>query len=301
MALDVQRAVANAKVHFDSMTDDERTRWNQGQHDEHQRQHAEFRAGYHAQTCYLCGRDIKTVSKEEPCLHWLLRRGKFKNKDIKLIANKYGYFQIAAYLRWCANEEKFMANVNDLVEEAPAGKILSSTIKWKNIEWSFDCSPNDLAGHAGSHSDYPHYHFQMRIDGRQFINFNDFHLPFSRNDLFGLECMNVPGMHSGFGTHGAGMQDAINIEPEAIVNATLRTEEEGISVFHMSTVAFSADKPMRGEDIYNLMQESKATGRSMASLLHEFYSESDVSIQTTISPSDAVPAITSRTEHSKKS
>lgn len=35
-------------------------------------------------------------------------------------------------------------------------KIFNYTIQWKNIEWTFDCSPGDLKGHAGKkHDNFP--------------------------------------------------------------------------------------------------------------------------------------------------
>lgn len=300
MASDFERAAKRAKAHFDSMSDEEREQWQDRNDQEHRIQHIYFRQGYRQGKCYLCGKDFKTLSKDEPCLHWLLRQGKFKPKDIRLIAAKFGYHQIAAYLRWCANEERPLANINDLQEEAPEGKVLSSTIRWKNIEWSFDCSPNDQVGHGGDHSNFPHYHFQMRIDGRQFINFNDYHLPFDDVDIFAFELSKEPGMHMGFGAHGAGMQDAMSFDPQDIIDHTQVSESEEEAAFHMSTLVLAHGEPMRGEDITEAIEESRRTGRSIASIFHERFSGTDVAVQTMISPSDSVPAITPRTERNRR-
>jgi hypothetical protein len=84
---------------------------------------------------------------------------------------------MASFLRWCANQDKLLSNINDLEAEKSDKKIIYYTVKWKNIEWTFDCSPNDFKGHEGRTVNFPHFHFQMRIDGRQFINVNDFHIP----------------------------------------------------------------------------------------------------------------------------
>lgn len=296
MAIDFDKAVARAKERFESMTAEELDTWNEMNDAEHRSQHERFIEGYKKEVCYLCGKDFKTVSKETPCVHWLLRRGKFKNKDINLIASKFGYHNISAYLRWCANAERMVANINDLTEEAPEGKILSSTIKWKNIEWSFDCSPNDFAGHAGAHTNFPHYHFQMRIDGRQFINFNDYHLPFSSADLFMMRLSQEPNINSGFGAHGFGMQDAMGIDPMDIINHTSPSETEEDSVFRIQTMVIPQE-PMRGEDIIAAYEESKSTGRTMASIFQEKFGGGSGSVQTMIFPSEGVPEITSRTEH----
>lgn len=298
--IDLTRAVEEASRYFDSLTDQQRVEWQEKNDAEHRAQHIFFRQGYRLGKCYLCGKDFETVSRDSPCLHWLLRRGKFKPKDIKLVAERWGYHQISAYLRWCANEEKLISNINDIKEEAPLGKFISATIRWKNIEWTFDCSANDLAGHGGVHSNFPHYHFQMRIDGRQFINFNDYHLPFSNEDLFFFKLDGSAGIKMDFGVHGAGMQDAVSFDPEDIVNFTSVTSSEEDSAFHMSTSMISLGEPMRGEDIYELIQESRKSGRSFAALAREKYQGGDVAINTVISPSDGVPVITPRTERERR-
>lgn len=301
MTTDLDGAVEKAKKHFASMSEEDRQSWQQRDDEEHRIQHVFFKQGYRLGKCYLCGKDFKTVSKDAPCLHWLLRQGKFKPKDIKLIAEKFGYHQIAAYLRWCANEERLLANINDLAEEAPEGKILSSTIRWKNIEWTFDCSANDLAGHGGSHSNFPHYHFQMRIDGRQFINFNDYHLPFNGQDLFAFSLRDEEGFNFVFGTHGAGMADAMQVDPELIIEHATVSESEEKAGFGFSTMITSNQGSISGDDIYNMIQESKRAGESIASLSRKFYKDDErVQIGTIISPSDSVPEITARTEMKRR-
>jgi len=68
---------------LDNLTEAQIKEINDKQHEEHIRQVDAFKAGYQNEQCYLCGKDFKTISKEQPCLHWLLRRGKFK----KMISN----------------------------------------------------------------------------------------------------------------------------------------------------------------------------------------------------------------------
>jgi hypothetical protein len=297
MAVDFDKAVARAKADFDKLKPEQLAEWNKMDDENHRAQHQRFIEGYKKEFCYLCQKDFKTVSKENPCVHWLMRRGKFKNKDIKLIADKFGYHNICAYLRWCANAERIAVNINDLVDEAPLGKVFSSTIKWKNIEWSFDCAPNDLNGHGGSHSNFPHYHFQMRIDGRQFINFNDYHLPFSDYDIFQMKLSKLPGIHFDYGAHGFGMQDAMSVDPADIVNYTTPTDDEDDSVFNIQTMIMAPNRPIKGEEIIAALEESKRTGRTMASIFREMFDGADVSVQSTVSPSNAIPQLTPRTEH----
>ena len=83
-----------------------------------------------------------------------------------------------------ASRNKF----NDLADEG-AGKLIELTIKYKTFEWSFSCAESDYLGHATGveESRRPHYHFQMRVNKQAFIRFNDFHVPFSEQDLLQIE------------------------------------------------------------------------------------------------------------------
>ncbi|WP_151705494.1 hypothetical protein [Nitrincola alkalilacustris] len=175
------------KEMIESLPAGELDRIHQLQHDQALDEHRRFKEHYEREECYLCGKPFKTLSKSEPCIHWLLRRCKFKAKDFSKIYQAFDYHQISSYLRWVANQERFQGNINDLVDEKGERKIIQTTIKWKNIEWTFDCSKTDYEGHGSGNSSFPHYHFQMRIDGKQFINFNSHHISFSEKDLFNLD------------------------------------------------------------------------------------------------------------------
>ena len=268
--------------------------------EEHQRQSAAFKAGYENGICYLCDKPFKTISKNDPCLHWLLRQCKFKKKDFPKIYKKYGYGNIAAFTRWCANQERLHSNINDLEEEKSDRKILSYTVRWKNIEWTFDCSKNDFSGHSGTSIDFPHYHFQMRIDGRQFINFNDFHVPFTDQDVFVLKTSLEQGdwFKQDFGAIGSGMQDAISVDPELALEHMSNANEED-ATYHLSTMIEAIDKPIPGELIDEIRQESNETGRSMTLIAKEKLKDIAI-IRTVISPADSVPDIASRTEHKRR-
>ena len=60
------------------------------------------------------------------------------------------------------------------------------------------------------------------------------------------------------------------------------------------------DNPIKGEDIIDIIEESKLTGRLKYSLLKEKYKDK-VEMKTIISPTEDIPNITSRTEHNRKS
>lgn len=286
---------------FEQMSAQEIEEMNRLNDEEHQRQAAAFKAGYEKGICYLCNKPFKTISKENPCLHWLLRQCKFKKKDFPKLFQKYGYGNIAAFVRWCANQEKLLSNINDLTDEKSERKVLSYTVKWKNIEWTFDCSQNDFEGHQGTSINYPHYHFQMRIDGRQFINFNDFHLHFTELDLFVLKnsMEQSDWFKQDFGTIGSGMQDAVSVELDEILEHTTRSEDENDAVYHFSTMIDARGSPLSGEEIYEMHQEAERNGKSLAYIAQKRLKDR-AEVQTVVSPAESIPDIASRTEHKRR-
>jgi hypothetical protein len=295
--------VGSFKQMLDSLPDGELDRLNQLQHEQTIDEHNRFVECYKEGECYLCNKSFKTISKNNPCIHWLLRRCKFKSKDFNKVYSRFDYHQIMSYLRWVANQERFQGNINDLDEEKSDNKLIETTIKWKNIEWTFNCSLSDYSGHGGSHSNFPHYHFQMRIDGRPFINFNQHHIPFSDKDLFNLDILQQkPEMiYHSFGPGGSGMQDAVEVDPEDIIQHTVTTEKEEDATYHMQSVimAKDKDKPLKGEDIQAMIEESKNTGKPLASLIDKHFGDTATQ-KTIISPVDTIADIAKRSGRKKK-
>jgi hypothetical protein len=284
------------KALFDTFTPQQIDENNRKMTEENQRQAKLFVDHYENNSCYLCGKPFKTISREEPCLHWLLRQCKFKAKDFSLIYKKYGYHNIAAFLRWTANQERLLSNINDLDAERSERKLISYTIKWKNIEWTFDCGKSDFTGHIGTKIEYPHYHFQMRIDGKQFINFNDHHLPFSNEDLLVLNLKESnQNFHVDFGAIGSGMQDAVSLDPEIAIEHMSSSDEED-ATYHLSTIIDASENPITGEEINEIMEEAKRTNRSFSYVAQKKLANRAV-VKTIISPADSIPDIASRTEH----
>lgn len=284
---------------FESLSPEEIQGLNNRNHEEHVRQSEAFKEGYANDKCYLCDKPFKTISHVDPCLHWLLRRCKFRKKDFPKLFEKYSYHNIASFLRWCANQERLLSNINDLEDEKTKNKVISYSIKWKNIEWTFDCSKNDLSGHAGTKVDFPHYHFQMRIDGNRFISFNDFHIPFTDEDLFTLSLKGEEWFYQDFGAIGSGMQEAVSVPLESILEHTTTTEDESEATYHFSTIIDASDNPLSGEEIWEMQQEAKRTGKSL-SLIAQQRLQGRAKVQTMISPTDSIPDIAKRTEHKKR-
>jgi len=286
----------HVKAFLRSLTPEQREEGNRIEREEAERQHARFRDAYVEGKCYLCGDPFDQMRSSTPCSHWLLRRCRFKKQDFPRIFSEYDYINIAAFLRWCANQEVFLRNINDLKEERSDRKVISCTIKWKNIEWTFDCTTNDLRGHGTGHSAVPHYHFQMRIDGRRFIDFNDFHIPFSDRDLFHLSVRDEPWIHQGFGAGGAGMEEATSVDPEKVLEFLEPCSSEDEAAYRMSTIVEATDKPLSGDELHEIFQEAKRTNKSVAYLLQQRL-RGRARVQTVISPSEAVPAIAARKEN----
>ncbi|MFZ1233065.1 MAG: hypothetical protein WAQ53_07265 [Thiofilum sp.] len=269
-------------------------------HEQHHRQAEAFKEGYKKGICYLCNKPFKTISNDQPCLHWLLRQCKFKKKDFPKIYSQYSYVNIAAFIRWCANQERFLSNINDLSDEKSNSKIISYTVRWKNIEWTFDCSKNDFNGHTGTSINYPHYHFQMTIDGRQFINFNDFHVPFTDHDLFILKNSIEQGswFKHNFGSIGSGMQEAVSVEIDNIIEHTTPSSNEDEATYQFSTMIDASENPLSSEEINEIIQESERTGKSFAFIAQQKLKDR-AKIKTIVSPANSIPNITPRTKHKR--
>ncbi|MBW1835162.1 MAG: hypothetical protein JRI62_10680 [Deltaproteobacteria bacterium] len=281
---------------FESMTSDEIQEMNQKNHEEHIRQATAFREGYSKGKCYLCGKPFKTISKKKPCIHWLLKRCKFKKKkDFPKIYAKYGYHNIAAFLRWTANQERLLSNINNLKDEKPDKKIINYTIRWKNIEWTFDCSEGDLNGHPGTKHNYPHYHFQMKVSGDRFIAFNDFHVPFTDEDVFviNLKEKESDWFNQDFGSIGSGMKEAVSFDLEDILEHTDSTDDDNNATYHFSTMIDARENPITGEELYEMQQEAKRTGKSL-SLIAQKRLKNRADVKTVISPAKTIPDIAKR-------
>ena len=125
---------------------------------------------------------------------------------------------------------------------------------------------------TSQHAKHQHYHFQMRIEQRPFINYNDFHVPFSEMDVMNIEAMRAsPGMVKQRFSFGEGMNDVLNDETvEHIVNATVPGYASDEAPFKIDTIAMAEEgRTISGDDLYELIQEAKAKNVRVASLIHK--------------------------------
>lgn len=251
------------------MPEAELTEGNDAQLQRDRAQHKRFQDNFRKGICYLCNEPLITFRNELPCLHWLLRPHGFKKKDFLSVTKKYGFFQIQAYLRWVANEDGFALNINDM-PEGGSGRLFETTIRYKNLEWSFSCSETDYLGTHASRP--PHYHFQMRVDNRPFIDYADFHIPFNEFDITTIEAKRtLPDIIEIGYSFGEGMRDVLTDETaEQIVNSAKFEGVRENAPLEIDTFAIADEgKTISGKDIYNIIQEANEKKVTMSSLMHK--------------------------------
>lgn len=268
-----QRGLAYAK-YLSGLSTEERARINESTRKQGEEEHKAFHTKFQARQCWVCGDALTAFDPAKPCPHWLLKPDGFEKKHFEILVQKYSLIQLEHYLRWVANEEAFAKNINDLADEG-SGKLVELTIKYKNLQWSFSCSATDLSGHegGGEHSKRPHWHFQMQVDDKPFIRYNDFHAPLSERDIGLLEHIRKnPGKVRRRFAGGTGMGDVLHEstleQVVALGRSATADDEVHAAPIELSTIMIAEPgKTIKGEDIYNLIQEAKAENVTVTSKL----------------------------------
>lgn len=298
----VERNKRNQQLndYLGSLSDEELLSRNNQQLDQDEKDFNELKESLSKDMCSYCGYSISHFSDKKPCFHWLLKPNGFKKRHFPLLYGIKSYHQLEAYVRWVANTADPIKNINDVTEDNSSNKILESTIKYKNLEWSFSCTKNDFAGHPGRHEgQFPHYHFQMKYNGNVVINYNGFHVPFHDYDFFCFDIKNgtfdkIKAKH----IHGAGIQTLMNnFTPEELLNLAVKSDEANSNIRMQTLITADEGTTISGDDLADLFEESKRTGIPVAKLIQRL---SNVSGTTYITPGPAVPEIPQRTPHRKK-
>ncbi|EHR05400.1 hypothetical protein [Bradyrhizobium sp. WSM471] len=254
-------------------------------------EHGRFQAAFQVGDCYLCNHPLKHFDVTQPCPHWLLNPPGFKKRFFKKLSERFGYLDLQNFLRWVANESEFAININDLPIEAD-GKMLASTIVYEDFEWSFSCSDSDFAGHPTSQeAKHPHYHFQMRVRKQPLIFYNDFHAPFSSDDLAKLEVIRARPPKRLF-PHGEGMHDLLN---EDTLEDFVKLPADGPSgepLVTFDAIAIAPTKEgFRVEDVMVAVRKAAKTGaRPGAGLLNL----KDAKVQGIVRPAEGLLPIAKR-------
>lgn len=264
-------------------------------------QHKAFSEAFKVGSCSFCGDTLASFDVDRPCRHWLLKPEGVRKEHVERLAKEMSWSILENYVRWVANEEAFAQNINDLADEG-TGKLLELTVKHKNLEWSFSCGATDLAGHegGGEHSKLPHWHFQMYVDGKPLVRYNDFHLPLSEADVGFLEFMrNHPGKVHRRLAGGAGMSEVFH---ESILEELVAKARSGVTDEEVERAPIKLDTiimadpgtTIRGEDIYNLIQSARAEGVTATSKMREL---KNAKVQTMVS---AGPGVVRQAPRSKR-
>lgn len=289
------------RAYFNSIPQDEINRQKYLQSEENKRLHDEFTEGLKNGKCFLCDGQMNSFEIDKPCFHWFTYPKGIKKKHFEsYLKNPIGFFQLDIYLRWLANTEKSFGNINDLKAETSATSYLETTYKYRDIEWAFSIGHTDKEGHINSQvGSKPHYHIQMKVGGRVFLNFNNFHIPFSDVDLFTIELLEQVGdkvklCHS-YG-YGAGIieDDEILKNIDDILKVSDNSEN---ALFNREIMIIARDGNQIPENMIKIAyEESKSTKQSVAKIMQRLLYEANIiaDIISKITPTDRISEMTKR-------
>jgi len=262
-----------------------------------EKMYEEFKHAYSKGCCSLCGNKLDYFYPSEFCFHWFLRPTGIKKKDFNdYLSEPIGHFKLESYFRWMATLDKFLKNINDIKSEMSNSKLKEVTIKYKNIEWALNYGKSDLEGHEGSqNANFPHFHLQMLIDGQPFIRFNDFHIPFSKSDLFDIRLMKEANDLIDF-QHSQGPGMSVLEDPELLTELDkISTVSESMetALFQNHTMVSMPDgKTMSGDKIAEIVEESKITKVPIRQLMQKYFPEA--TIVTEVEPAEGMPEMKKR-------
>lgn len=253
-------------------------------------EHTEFLTAFKKDCCYLCGMKLSYFNESEKCFHWFLLPDGIRKKHFKeYLTEDFGFFQLESYLRWVANTDENIKNINDLRNKNPDGKLVETTIKYKNIEWSLNFGQTDLLGHTGSsNGDFPHFHMQIFKDERPFISFNNYHIPFSDYDKFMLKAIENEDLVEHLNLHGEGIS-VIEKESELewIDDKMVPCENEDDATFHTrSFFEMPEGETITGDRILELKEEARKKGIPLRKYMKEMIP--NIRIQSEVNPGKGV-------------
>lgn len=288
----------NIRDFYNSLTPEQIEEGNRKQLEENKRVYEEFSSAYKQGTCSLCSLSLTEFISSKPCFHWFLRPYGIKKKHFqKYLSTPIGFFRFDSYLRWTANLNSPFKNINDLKSEMNPAKVVEYTIRYKNIDWSVSIGKTDRQGHPDTkNANFPHFHIQMKVDNNVFIKFNDFHIPFSEEDIFTFRSREeVSDKVVWRNTFGEGMSILEDDEAlEQIDKLMTRTDDIENATFNTGTlIQMPEGETMDGETLSKAFKESKETGIPVRHILKKYFPQA--SFMTEITPGDGVPEISKRT------
>ncbi|MCP3921640.1 MAG: hypothetical protein GY714_03550 [Desulfobacterales bacterium] len=248
--------------------------------------------------CSICLKHLKSFNKDKPCLHWLLRPKKFKKKHFKILYKEFSYYRISSYIRWAASVDN-NKNINDIKIEHPGGKLIDFTAKYQHLTWSISCAKSDYEGHMTTRNgNFPHYHIQIKLNGKLFIRYKDFHVPFHEDDLFLIGLIKEDKDFVKFCGPGVGMEEILGSKEglDFAIENSEPTDNEKDAAIHMSSLLIAnKGESISGDLIADALDESVKTNKTIASVLKEKLDETNANLTTIISPGEGVPKAEQRT------
>jgi hypothetical protein len=285
--------------HIKNLPQEEILREHEAQEEENVRVYEGFMNAFSEERCDFCGKPLKSFAKNSPCLHWLLRPKGVKKNSIRDVLTERGYFRSATYVRWATNQEIFLARINDLKSEGNTDALFHWTAQYKHIKWTFWCTQNDIKGHGGKHSSMPHFHIEIRLENQVFVKFSDFHIPFTDDDLFNFQCNSDPGFPVifDFGGRSSGMNDAMSLKPEDILESAISTAEPEDAIYNIQSIVMAEEgETIPMDKFLESLDKSKQSGKSVAHYLNE----SDLNAQIHVFPAEFVVEKVERNNPRKK-
>ena len=74
MSSDLQDKAEGIKASIGKLSEEESLAHFEAQRKQYEAEYENFLEHYEKDACYLCGKPFATISKDHPCLHWLLRQ-----------------------------------------------------------------------------------------------------------------------------------------------------------------------------------------------------------------------------------
>lgn len=299
MVDDIDKKYETYKKQFENLSNKEINEINLQQLISDKMEHDKFLNNFYNGLCYICGSPLKTFSTTKPCLHWFLKPKGVKKSNFITVLEKYSYFQIESYLRWVANIERKFQNINNIKIEMEANKKFEKTIKYKHLEWSLYCSNSDF---NGEHYKGPHYHLQIRLDHKPFINFGDFHILFKEDDLIKFKIIDHSSEEHLF-AYGEGMQEIMDINKfEECLPHLKSTNHEENALLQLSSIIIANDgEKISGEIMNEVFAEAKEKNTSITSVLKKKVENKEINgkMQISYTAGKSVPEIKKRPKRKK--
>lgn len=280
------------------LTPEEARKINEANHEKNARDFEQFKKDLASGICWVCKDKLASFDESSPCQHWLLKPEGFRKKHFKILFNACTYDKLEGFLRWYSNAHSPFQGINDLKEEHDGSKLRAMTIKHGTLEWSFSFAQGCLEGKDGKHG--PHYHFQMRVNEKPFFDYGNYHIRLSEYELWLLDIdLDKNPDFKRIDTHGMGMEGVFSdVEPEALLNGMRTTDDMDKATFHLQTmIEAEPGKTISGDDIADLIEESKRTGIPLARLVKRLQG---VKTRVFIEPGEGVPKPAQRKKKRKK-